>query len=239
VVDPTRNMLPGAGQEWFSVQNWAAVDQDGLAGVVMPLDSQLMTFGDINRGVWPAHFGTRPGTIFSYVLNNYHQPRALVDWPEKSPEDRFQFRYVVTSAAAVEPVALSRLGWEMMTPLEQDEVQPQDKSFSRPSNLDPGQGSFIEVNDPALLLATWKPAEDGQGTILRLLDLGGAPRTVPIGLPLEELSAAEQCDAVERKRSDLPLTDPHHFNIAVHPHEIITIRLLGKPTAAPHQSLTN
>jgi len=37
----------------------------------MPLDASLVTLGDINRGAWPTTFGERPGTIFSYAMNNY------------------------------------------------------------------------------------------------------------------------------------------------------------------------
>ena len=71
VVDPARDMYPGAGLEWFSVQHWVSVEQDGISATVMPLDASLVTLGDINRGAWPTQFGQRPGTIFSYVMNNY------------------------------------------------------------------------------------------------------------------------------------------------------------------------
>ena len=30
-----------------------------------------MTFGDINRGLWPEKFEPKSSTIFSYALNNY------------------------------------------------------------------------------------------------------------------------------------------------------------------------
>ena len=39
VVDPAHDMYPGAGHDWFSVQHWAAVQQDGVAAAVLPLDA--------------------------------------------------------------------------------------------------------------------------------------------------------------------------------------------------------
>ena len=54
VVDPKKDMYPGAGHEWFSLQHWVSVQEDGISAAVMPLDSALVTLGDINRGVWPA-----------------------------------------------------------------------------------------------------------------------------------------------------------------------------------------
>ena len=171
VVDPAKDMYPGAGHEWFSVQHWVAVQQDGVSGTVMPLDTPLMTLGDINRGAWPTEFGQRSGTIFSYAMNNYWHTNYRA-----AQGGHFQFRYVVTSAASTDPAALSRMGWEEVTPLEEDEIRSQDKALDLPRPLDGKQASFMTVDDPDLLLDTWKPAEDGDGTIVRFLDLGGKPR---------------------------------------------------------------
>ena len=61
VVDPSRDMNPGAGLEWFSVQHWVSVEQDGLSATVMPLDASLVTLGDINRGAWPTNSASGQG----------------------------------------------------------------------------------------------------------------------------------------------------------------------------------
>jgi len=229
-VDPARDMLPGAGMEWFSAQHWVSVDQGGVAAVVMPLDAPLVTLGDINRGAWPDEFGVRRGNIFSYVMNNY--------WPDNyraAQGGHFLFRYVVTSGSAEDPIALSRRGWEEMTPLEASQVQSQDVSWPRPHVLDGKQGSFLQVEDPALLLETWKPAEDGRGTVLRLLELGGAVRSVMIQAPLLDLKAVWRADAVENDQMQLSLTGRHEFAVPVLPHEIITLRLIGASVLAPPQ----
>jgi alpha-mannosidase len=222
VVDPSRDMYPGAGHEWFSVQHWVAAQQDGISGTVIPLDAPLVTLGDINRGAWPSQFGQRPGTIFSYAMNNYWFTNYAA-----GQGGHFRFRYVVTSAPSTDAAELSRMGWEEVTPLEKDVVIAQDKAFGPPPPLDGKQGSFLDVQDPNLLLETWKPAEDGRGTILRFLDLGGSTRTVTVKTPLLDLSEAWQSDAVERDEKPLSLLGKQALQFTVHPHEIVTIRIIG------------
>ena len=223
VVNPAKNMYPGAGHEWFSVQHWVSVQQNGISGTVMPLDAPLVTLGDIYRGSWPTQFGERTGTIFSYVMNNYWSTNY-----DTSQGGLTRLRYVITSAASTDAPALSRMGWEEATPLELDEVTRQDKAIQPAESSASRQGSYLQLNDPALLVEDWKPAEDGNGTILRLLDLGGTERKVSVRVPLVILAHAIQTDAVERDQKELSLDGAHGFQITVHPHEIVTVRLMAK-----------
>ena len=222
VVDPSKDMYAGAGHEWFSAQHWVSVQQDGISGTVMPLDTPLITLGDINRGAWPTEFGQRPGSIFAYAMNNYWHTNYRA-----AQGGDFRFRYVVTSAASTDAATLSRIGWQEATPLEADEISSQDKALNLPRPLDGKLSSFLTIDDPNLLLDTWKPAEDGDGTILRLIDLGGAARTVNITTPLLAIKNVTQTDAVERNLKALPLNGEGGFQVEVHPHEIVTVRVSG------------
>jgi alpha-mannosidase len=142
----------------------------------------------------------------------------------------FRFRYVVTSAAHTDAPALSRMGWEEATPLEQDEISSQDKALNFPRPLDGIKSSFISIDDPDLLLDTWKPAEDGNGTILRLIDLGGTLRTATIAMPLVAIDKVTATDAVERDGKPIAPTGQHTFNVDIRPHAIVTVRIVGKPS---------
>lgn len=231
VVDPAKNMYPGAGHEWFSVQHWVSVQQNGLSATVMPLDAGLVTLGDIYRGIWPDKFGDRTGTIFSFVMNNYWSTNY-----ESGQGGHLRFRYVVTSAPSTLPSQLSRMGWEDSTPLEYDQVTNQDKALNSPRPWDGAQGSFLDVRDSNLLVESWKIAEDGNGTILRLLDLGGTNRTASVQSPLLQLTKVEQTDAVERDQHPLPLIDAHGFKVTVRPHEIVTVRMISATAATGDSS---
>lgn len=224
VVDPAKNMMPGAGHDWFSVQHWVSVQQDGLSATVLPLDTPLVTLGDIYRGAWPEKFGTRPGIVFAFAMNNYWSTNY-----NGEQGGHIRLRYVVTSAAATDEAALSRMGWDEATPLELDEVTTQDKAQDTPRVLDGKQSSFLDIDDPNVLVDAWKPAEDGNGAVLRLLDLGSShPRQVTVRMPLFSLTGAIETDAVERDQHALPLKGPHSFQVTVGPHQVVTVRILSK-----------
>jgi alpha-mannosidase len=219
-MDPAKDMYPGAGHEWFSVQHWVSVQADGISASVLPLDVPLVTLGDIDRGQWLNTFGERRSTIFSFAMNNYWEDNYV-----GSQGGNFQFHYVITSALSTNEGQLSRLGWEEVTPLESNEITFMDKALNRPHLLDSVQASFAQIQDSNLLLDTWKPAEDRNGTILRFLDLGGQTRSAAIRLPAFRLTGAWQTDAVERNQNQLAVKDGHEFRITIHPHEIVTVRI--------------
>ena len=218
-VDPSRDQLPGAGKEWFSVQHWVAAEQGGVTAALVPVDAPLVSFGDIVRGTWPLKFGTRPGTVFSYVMNNYY----FTNYAAGQGGD-FTFRYVFMSGKDLSPAYLSRLGREEMSPLEVDQITTQDKAINSARPLDSAQLSFLQVRQPDVVLETWKMAEDGQGTILRFLEVAGKESAVDVQTPLLEVKSAWMCDALERKQAPLSVSS-HGFGFTVKPFQIVTVRL--------------
>ena len=249
VVNPAKDMYPGAGHEWLSVQHWVALNESGVSVGLLPLDAALATFGDINRGQWPEKFEKRDGTVFSYIMNNYWDTNYRA-----GQGGHFQFHYVITSSSSTNAPELSRLGWEEITPLEANIVTTQDKALSAAQEsgttnsqaseiedkmigvsgaaciLDPKEDSFLSVDDPDLLFETWKAAEDGNGTILRFLDLGGQQRTVTVQVPLLHLEQAWQTNAVEKDSEKLSLSGDNAFSFTIHPHEIASVRIVGADT---------
>jgi hypothetical protein len=218
-VDPSRDQLPGAGKEWFSVQHWVAAEQGGVTAALVPVDAPLISLGDIARGTWPLKFSPRPGTIFSYVMNNYYFTNYAA-----GQGGEFTFRYVLTSGKNLQPAYLSRLGREEMSPLEVDQITSQDKAINFARPLDSARLSFLQVRQPDVVLETWKMAEDGDGTILRFLEVGGKESTVEVETPLFEVKSAWMCDALERKQRPLSVSR-HGFEFTVKPFQIVTVRL--------------
>jgi alpha-mannosidase len=175
-------------------------------------------------------------------MNNYWDTNYRA-----SQGGRFSFHYVITSAASTSANDLSRMGWDEITPLETDVVTSQDKAVSvsaqnqhadatqfsgAPADancsqgLDGKQEGFLDIEDPNVLLETWKPAEDGNGTILRFLDFGGTERTVTVRIPCLHLDHAWQTDAVERGQTELSMDRDNQIHFTIHPHEILTIRIV-------------
>lgn len=134
------------------------------------------------------------------------------------------------------------MGWEEVTPLAADLVTSQDKAVMQSAgtqkstatqtsaalaNLDARQDSFLDTGDSNVLLEAWKPSEDGNGTILRFLDLSGAEHTVSVRVPYMHLAHVWQTDAVERGQGVIEREGDNSFYFTIHPHEIVTIRAVA------------
>ncbi|HEY6189539.1 MAG TPA: glycoside hydrolase family 38 C-terminal domain-containing protein [Pyrinomonadaceae bacterium] len=222
VVDPAKDMIPGAGLEWFSSQNWMTVSEPGLSVSLINKDSFLWTFGDIVRGTWPREFGQRRAIAFSYVMNNYWNTNYVA-----AQGGEFTFRYVLTSAQSLDQSALSRMGWEETTPLERTLVKGQDQTFPAKKSLPAAQMSFLQVSNPSVVLSTWKQSEDGQGSVLRFIELNGARANVSITSPLLNAASATTCNAVEECGQSIQ-SGADGFNFALGPRQIFTMKVKTK-----------
>jgi len=218
-VNPAHDLLKGASLEWFSIQKWMAIHGSGMSIGIVPLDASLASFGDINRGLWPSEFKPKTSTIFSYAMNNYWHTNYRA-----GQGGTFTFRYVLTSAKDFDPAGLSRLGWESMESPVLDSVINQDKA-GNPDEPLPAEGeSFLEIDNPNVVLVTWKLAEDGKGTIVRLKEVAGQQEEVSLRLPHEQIRSANLCNSVEDNLQDLAITG-NVLHLTFRPHQVLTIRL--------------
>ncbi len=218
-VDPARDLLKGASLEWFNVQYWMASRDNELTVGIVPLDAPLASFGDINRGLWPSEFKPKSSTIFSYVMNNYWDTNYRA-----AQGGDFVFRYVVTSDRSLDPASLARLGWDSLRPVELDYVVGQDK-VGNPDRPLPAEGtSFLEVDQPNVVLANWKNAEDGEGVILRLVETGGRDTGARLRFPRLAVKSAQLCNGVEDNLRALT-SDGSSLSVSFHPYEVLTVRI--------------
>jgi alpha-mannosidase len=223
-VNPARDELAGGCREWYAAGHWARVSGGGMSAAVIPIDAPLVTFGDINRGLWPEKFEPKSSAIFSYALNNY--------WHTNFPRvqsGEFTFRYVITSGAELDPARLSRLGRESLTPLETGELTRNDKVGVRGS-LPAMPASFLGLNGDGVELETLKPAEDGEGYIVRLLETAGREGKARLSSRLLEFSRAWLCNAREDNLREIPASK-YGVDVAMPPYAIVTLRLEMRPSA--------
>jgi alpha-mannosidase len=213
-VDPARDQLPGANKEWFAATDWAAVRDREFAAAVIPVDAPLVTFGDIVRGKWPTEFAPASGTIFSWIMNNYWGTN-FVPWQGGD----FGFRYVITSGRTLDPIALSRLAREAMSPLEVSSLAGTIFQSQTPKSA----ASFLSIDNPSLVSVTWKMAEEGDETILRLQNLSAEGGRARIKSDIVRFTAAWKCNLLEENRESISVHDGA-FELSFGPYEIITIR---------------
>jgi alpha-mannosidase len=115
-----------------------------------------------------------------------------------------------------------------MSPLEIDEIKSQDKAITPPRPLAATEGSFLQVDQPNVVLVTWKRAEDEQGTILRFVEVNGQPNTVKVEVPTLNLQSGWVCNAMEKNQQPLAVSG-RSLQFPVKPFEIVTIRVQGTP----------
>jgi alpha-mannosidase len=199
------------------------VSGGGVSAAVIPLDGPLMTFGDINRGLWPEKFEPRSAALFGYALNNYWH----TNFP-KVQSGEFTFRYVVTSGADLSAAALSRLGREAMTPLEVGELTHNDKVDATRGSLPMEPSGFLGVAGDGFEMETLKPAEDGNGNVIRLLETAGRGGSVRISSKLVRIERAWLCNAAEDNEREIPLAG-NAIEVALKPYSIVTVRALLRP----------
>src|SRR5882724_2025257 len=221
-VDPSKNMLKGAGLEWFSVMHWVKASGGNWDVAIAPLDARLITLGDINRGVWPEEFALKSATIYSYAFHNYWHTNYRA---EQGGE--ITFRYVFTSGLSLTPENLARFGRAAMTPLETDRVIDQDKVGNPDRPLKPVPTSFLQVDAAGVVVESWKAAEVGRGTIVRLLETGNRSTTARVEFPMLKLQGAWVTNAMEEDEKEIALKGSS-VETAIGPHQIVTLRILGE-----------
>ena len=221
-VDPAHDLLKGANSAWFTVQHWVKVASPGVSVGLVPIDSPLVTLGDINRGAWPERFEPRSGTIFSYALNNYWHTNF-----RRVQSGDFVFRYVMTSGRDLAPEDLARLGRSVMTPLELGHLLPNDKFGNPERPLTEAPTSFLGLDAANVTVENWKVAEDGNGTLVRLLETGGRAATARLSLPLFTIDRAWLANAVEENQGELKV-DAHSVEVNLKPHELLTLRIVAQ-----------
>jgi alpha-mannosidase len=221
-VDPSRDMLKGAGLEWFSVGHWVKALAGDWELAIVPVDAPLATLGDINRGVWPQKFEPKSSTIFSYVYNNYWHTNYRAEQGGEAT-----FRYMMTSGASLSPEELARFGRAAMTPLEADQIIDNDKVGNPDRPLEPGAVSFLQLDAADVVVENWKTAEDNNGTIVRLLETGGHASKARLNFPLFTVRQAWISNAVEEDQEEIPVTESS-LEVTLKPHQIQTLRIVAQ-----------
>ena len=229
VIKPLRDQFPGSNSNYYAVQHWADVS-DGKNGVTLScIDSHLLEFG----GLWPcyvsqAHHGVTPpgfgrefvkesqltkGHMYSFVLDSNFRTNF-----QPVQQGDMLFRYSITTHKSDWEEGHPRdFGWAIGNPLI-----PVQVSGKRQGTIET-KASFCQVDKPNVMLLTLKKAEDGNGTIARLIETGGKDTTVTLALPHLNVESVYRTNIVEENKEKLNFT-AHTITAAVKAFGITTIR---------------
>jgi alpha-mannosidase len=177
-------------------------------------DTPLVTFNDIVRGTWRGSL--KPdGTLFAWVLHNYWSS----NFPARQGGDlRHRFRIsLLPPGDVVEPV---RRGWAACDPLRVSE--PYESGTPGPL-LERDRALFF--SDPNLLLVAAKPADDGEGAVLRLLDVARSGRPASIWPAAFRFTQARRVNLVEMNEGPLNIAADGRVTLTVPQLGVASVRL--------------
>ena len=86
--------------------------------------------------------------------------------------------------------------------------------------------SFLQVDTANVAVEDWKVAEDGNGTVVRLLETGGMATTARLTFPLFRVEGAWLANAAEENQEKLKVNG-HSVEVQLTPHQILTLRILA------------
>ncbi|HEX4573702.1 MAG TPA: hypothetical protein VH158_01125, partial [Gemmatimonadales bacterium] len=182
-----RDQQPGSCRDWYCHTHWVWL-HDATDGMVWSgPDTPLVTLNDLCRGQWRRSLAP-DGTLFAYALHNY--------WPGNFAARqggefvcRFRLAPLAPGGDAAEAV---RRGWAACDPL-----------YASDGYVNASAGPLLAtdraliVADRGALVVAAKPADDGDGAIVKLLDVSGSARSVGVWPAAYGFRAARRANLVE------------------------------------------
>lgn len=208
---PEQDQLNGTVRDWYPLGRWVDVS-DGERGVtIVPLDAPLAHIGGITTGKWARTLEPEGPTVMSWALNNHWFTNFAA-----SQQGVIPFRYrLTTHAGPVDDQAAARFGAEQATP---------PVVFRGYAHGAETQGSYVEVPESSQVLVTMKPAEDGEGVILRVQSIAESIQSVRIGFPSGAPYAAHLCSSLEETAAPVAVVDGG-LTVQVGPYSVQSIRI--------------
>jgi hypothetical protein len=185
---PEAEQLAGSVKAWYPVHHWVGVDGGDDGVVVAPVDAPLVHLGGIHTGTIVERLPQRP-VVMSWAMNNH--------WPvnfKAAQSGAATFRYRLTNTpGGLDAGAANRFAAEVHDPpiALRDRVCPRTET-----------GQFAAVVAGADAVIGCKPAEDGSGVVLRLLNQRAEPTEVIVDLK-RSVGAANWVSPDEREEADL------------------------------------
>ncbi len=240
IINPVTDQLPGTNTSSYSIQRFINISNDELnitwsspSSPIVSLDTIYpVAVSQAHHGSTPPGFGQRflnnddqldNSHIYSHVFSNNYRTNFYV-----SQLADVIFRYSFTSSKGeIDLQDAYEFGAMQSNPLSHTFLKGTQKGILDYSF------SFCKINDPCIELLALKPAENGDGIIIRLVRHCGKNSITNIELPFYEIDEIFETNLVEENINKKEKTEPHSFKVNIEKHEIKTFRLTGKEWSLP------
>ena len=216
-----RDQQPGSCRDWFCHTHWVWI-HEGTDGVLWSgPDTPLFTLNDLFRGAWRRSI-VPDGTLFAYAMNNYWHTNYAAS---QGGAATFRFRIsLLAPGDAAEPV---RRGWAACDPLYVS------ASYS---NATPGpliaKDRALFYADKGVMIVGAKAADDGDGVVVKLLDVAGRARAVGVWPAAYAFKLARRTNLVEQNGDAIPVAGDGRASVDLTAWGVAAARLFT-PGEAP------
>lgn len=189
-----KDQQPGSCRDWYCHTHWVWL-HEGTDGLLWSApDTPLFTLNDLFRGQWRR--GIVPdGTLFAYAMNNYWHTNYAAS---QGGSVTFRFRIsLLAPGDAAEPV---KRGWAACDPLY---VSPPYTNEKPGPLLATDRALFYA--DKNMMIVAAKLADDGEGAIVKLLDIAGQARTAGVWPAAYQFKVARRTSLVEQNGDPITL----------------------------------
>ena len=214
----------GSCRDWYCHAHWVWL-HEGTEGLLWSgPDTPLFTLNDIVRGQWRRQIAP-DGTLLAYAMNNYwHTNYAARQGGEFVCRFRISLLPPPPNADAAEPV---RRGWAACDPL-----------YVSAPYTNPGVGplgakdSALSIADAGVLVVGAKPADDGEGAVVKLLDVTGVGRSVAVWPAAYDFREARRTNLVEMNGAAIPVAPDRRATLDLPARGVAAARLVTPREAA-------
>src|SRR5690606_20438631 len=112
VIETGIDQIRGSSNDWYTVQNFTSVRNDGMQIVLGSNEMPLMQFGAINTGRYTAGATPQSTSVLSWPMNNYWVTNYIAD-----QRGGHSWTYYITSSSDHSNDFASRFGWGTRVPL--------------------------------------------------------------------------------------------------------------------------
>jgi len=214
----------GSCRDWYCHAHWVWL-HEGTEGLLWSgPDTPLFTLNDIVRGQWRRQIAP-DGTLLAYAMNNYwHTNYAARQGGEFVCRFRISLLPPPPNADAAEPV---RRGWAACDPL-----------YVSAPYTNPGVGplgakdSALSIADAGVLVVGAKPADDGEGAVVKLLDVTGVGRSVAVWPAAYDFREARRTNLVEMNGAAIPVAPDRRATLDLPARGVAAARIFTPREAA-------
>jgi len=226
IVEAEAQQLSYACRDFYSVQNWVDFsDEQGGFTVATP-DAPIIHLGGFTNHKYLAHMQMEQPYLIGWPINNHWFTNF-----QANQQGWMRFRYrLLPHEAPFDPAVAVRFGMEtaiqpLIGPVWDHPAGIERRVLPFPAYL-PEQGSFLDLEPGTVQLVGLKPADDGQGIIARLQEIGGQPSAYVLHFALTKVVSAQICDLLEVPQAAENLTvNAHTVSGTIGAGRLQTIRI--------------